>query len=348
MERAAYYVLSALRDQGVLVSATVLSGGVPSEFEPFDVDLLDGGERLTRLIEIIPKLRSSLSRRAPDVVVGSGLWASVPLGVALIGLGPRFVHWEHSLLEPRLQLDPRLRLLANCLKLVPKSPELVVAVSNAVLEAARLMYSRVGEFEVIPNVVIEPNRRSTGEELRTLPPETGVRLLTTGAFRQYKNYRTAVTAMLFLPQRFTLTMVGDGPQREMLEALVAKYGLGDRVSFRGRVPNVRDFLLDADLLVHPSLAETFGFSLVEAAHYRVPVVNLPAPAMSELVPVLVPGATAAGFSPEQLAYAINIVASNPPSSEDFDTARDRRSVKFSPDTVGRQWCNVLDRFAAVI
>lgn len=72
-----------------------------------------------------------------------------------------------------------------------------------------------------------------------------------------------------------LTIVGDGPERCALEALVGKLGLRDRVRFSGWVSH-SDLLVmfdAADLLTFPSIREFGGGVVVEAmARGAVPVV----------------------------------------------------------------------------
>lgn len=77
-----------------------------------------------------------------------------------------------------------------------------------------------------------------------------------------------------------LVLVGDGPYRPVLEALIRELGLGGAVSLPGYVPDPRAHLRELDLFVLPSLHEGFGLALAEAMAEGVPVVasDLPGPA----------------------------------------------------------------------
>jgi len=73
----------------------------------------------------------------------------------------------------------------------------------------------------------------------------------------------------------TLTLAGDGPERDSFIALVAELGLTDRIRFPGLLAGpreVRAALLDADVFVLASHAETFGVSIIEAMACGLPVV----------------------------------------------------------------------------
>jgi glycogen(starch) synthase len=74
--------------------------------------------------------------------------------------------------------------------------------------------------------------------------------------------------------RSRLTLAGDGHLREELEALAVDLGVGDRVTFLGRVEpdEVGRVYAQHDLLVHLSHVETFGLTCVEAAAVGLPVV----------------------------------------------------------------------------
>jgi colanic acid/amylovoran biosynthesis glycosyltransferase len=79
---------------------------------------------------------------------------------------------------------------------------------------------------------------------------------------------------------FHLDIVGDGPMRGALEALVSMHGLSSSVTFHGmRSQNdVRNLLMDSDVLCQPSVtaesgdAEGLGMVLLEAAASGLPVV----------------------------------------------------------------------------
>jgi phosphatidylinositol alpha-1,6-mannosyltransferase len=74
-----------------------------------------------------------------------------------------------------------------------------------------------------------------------------------------------------------LTVVGDGPQRQALKSLAQELGLSEAVEFTGRVPveEVSSYLGSADLYVSPTMAESFGLALVEAAAHGLPIIATP-------------------------------------------------------------------------
>jgi glycosyltransferase involved in cell wall biosynthesis len=71
-----------------------------------------------------------------------------------------------------------------------------------------------------------------------------------------------------------LLLVGDGSLRPKLERLAAELKIADRLEFAGRAaPNeIPAYLRRMDILVNPSLRESFGVSVLEAQACEIPVI----------------------------------------------------------------------------
>ena len=76
------------------------------------------------------------------------------------------------------------------------------------------------------------------------------------------------------PSEMELHVIGDGPDREELQAKARTLGIADRVVFHGFVPqkDCPGLLADADALVLPSLHECGGAVVLEAMAMGVPVI----------------------------------------------------------------------------
>lgn len=69
-----------------------------------------------------------------------------------------------------------------------------------------------------------------------------------------------------------LVLVGDGPERESLEAQVRKLGLEARVRFAGFRQDIPACLHACDAFVHSSFYEGLGYTIIEAMASEVPVI----------------------------------------------------------------------------
>jgi glycosyltransferase EpsD len=71
-----------------------------------------------------------------------------------------------------------------------------------------------------------------------------------------------------------LTLVGDGPQRDVLQEKINQLNLQHHISLVGIQEHVEDYLWKADLYIHSAITEGFGLTLLEAMAAGLPVVTL--------------------------------------------------------------------------
>ena len=129
-----------------------------------------------------------------------------------------------------------------------------------------------------------------------------------------------------------LVVVGDGPEKESLEALATELNLGGRVVFTGRVPDNQDLwqlMAEAKLAVQPSYREGFGLFPLEAMALGLPVIYCASPenAVSELVRDGREGLST-GATPEDLANAIERLLADDKERERMGRAARARAEEY--------------------
>jgi glycosyltransferase involved in cell wall biosynthesis len=174
------------------------------------------------------------------------------------------------------------------------------------------------------------------------PGRRGVRVLTVGNFIHIKGFHLAIRAFAQFAQAHadaTLLIVGRGPEKNRLAALVRALGIAGQVTFRDWLP--RDEALRemsrADIFLYPSF-EGGGMVVLEAMAHGLPVVCLDYGGAGEMVgedggirvPVGTMGDTVAG-----LAAALETLANDEARRHRLGTAaRDRVNARYLWD--GRQ------------
>jgi colanic acid/amylovoran biosynthesis glycosyltransferase len=112
---------------------------------------------------------------------------------------------------------------------------------------------------------------------------------------------------------FELILIGDGPLRGAIEALVKERKLGDRVRLTGSLssPQLREEILGSRALVLPSFAEGLPIVIMEAMALRRPVLATSVAGIPELVRDGIDGWLFPAGSVESLAAAMEDCLSRP-------------------------------------
>lgn len=137
-------------------------------------------------------------------------------------------------------------------------------------------YQSLG-LRVIPTVpIIQFERRELCEPKKSL--HSPIRLLYVGGLMVRKGVQDLLSALTKLRGRldFTLTLVGDGADRCLIEEKVKALGLDHQVHFAGFVAaseELKNIYRTHDIFVLPSYAEGFPRVLYEAALFGLPILT---------------------------------------------------------------------------
>lgn len=122
---------------------------------------------------------------------------------------------------------------------------------------------------------IIPNFVRSLQGAAPLPGMAGRDLVNIGTLEPRKNQGFLLEVLAEARRRgrdLTLTLVGDGPDRERLTHLAQMLGLQDLVHFAGFSPQGRDHIPGHRVYVHAAVMETQGIVLLEAMSAGVPVI----------------------------------------------------------------------------
>lgn len=140
-------------------------------------------------------------------------------------------------------------------------------------ETVRTQFLRVypelaGRAKLFPNVVNQQEIRKKAKEPGGFSDAyTGIRILTVGRLTEQKAYPVAIEAMRRLKAsgiNARWYVLGEGPQRGKLEALIKKAGLQDEFLLLGAVENPYPYYAKTDLYVHATAFEGKSIAIQEA------------------------------------------------------------------------------------
>lgn len=156
-------------------------------------------------------------------------------------------------------------------------------------------------------IVVLPNPVQMLTERQNHTSSDCFRIGFVGRLEAIKNPKALVQAAGFLRSQalpVTVTIVGDGSQRMLLEEEISRLKLHDIVNLFGFDPNPFEHLKNVDLYVQPSISEGFGLALVEAMSVGIPVLATSVGGTSEIITDGENGWLLTDTDPETISRAI--------------------------------------------
>lgn len=240
--------------------------------------LTQGVGRVTALPLQARRLSALLSNLKPDICVGSLPRANLALLMTRwFGNHSPAIVTEHAITReayPSLRVSDRvMRWLIG--RFYAKADR-VIAVSKAVQEGLVDFYVNADQVHVVHNAVCLDTIRSLARQAPSgFPAATLPTIITVGRHAREKDQETLIRAFARSLKRAParLVLVGQGPRRQNLEALVEELGIADAVLFAGWQENPFCWMARSDLFVLSSRFEGFGNVIVEAMACGLPVIS---------------------------------------------------------------------------
>lgn len=156
---------------------------------------------------------------------------------------------------------------------------------------------------------------------------SGPLIVTVGALIPGKGQRAAIETVERLPAA-TLFLVGQGPDRRPLEAMVRQKRLGHRVRLLGGLPHdeVAKLMAAADVMLLPSRSEGLANVWVEALASGTPVVTPDVGGAREVIDRPEAGAIVPA-DPQAMAAAVEKISADPPDQARVRAASERFSCE---------------------
>ena len=152
----------------------------------------------------------------------------------------------------------------------------VTAVSKDLKEDTYKHFNVLSDIEVIPNFIdLKRFKKQKKDHFKTaICPEDEKLIVHTSNFRKVKRVEDVVKIFHNLRKKIKakLLLVGDGPERNNIEALCRELDTCGDVRFLGKLEAVEEVLSVADLFIMPSEKESFGLAALEAMACEVPVI----------------------------------------------------------------------------
>jgi glycosyltransferase involved in cell wall biosynthesis len=223
-----------------------------------------------------------------------------------------------------------------------RSADHVIAVSEAtrkiMIEVEKVPGAQITTVYNGMDVLAEASAEAVTSIRRELDLRPAPIILVVARLHEEKGHRylfEALPVVIATVGPVQVVLAGEGPHRQELQAAAEACGVGPMVRFLGRVPYIAELLTLSSVVVLPSLAESFGYALVEAMCLGKPIVATACGGIPEVVgenegAVLVPVADA-----RALGEAIIRVLSDPECAHRLGKAGQHRAKRFSVERMIR-------------
>ena len=304
-----------------------------------------------RALHALPRLACYLRGQQPNILLSNlghnniiALWAQ-----KLARSSAKIVVCQHSVLS-RESASGRFkyRFLPLLYHLFLPWADGIVAVSQATaIDMAQLAKLPIGKITVIYNGVVTSDFDAKAHMPLAHPWFGGAAtdvpvFVSVGRLADPKDFPSLLRAFakVVATQPARLVILGEGPHRHLLKALIAELGIGDKVDLVGYQQNPLPFMRLAELVILSSHYEGFAIVLAEALACGTKVVSTDCPhgpaeildhgTYGVLVPVSDPAALAEG-----VLTALNTSA---------DKAKlEMRGHEFSMEICGNRYLDLFER-----
>lgn len=272
------------------------------------------GKKTKNFLKVLNQLKNIIINNNIDIVINHTVAPIILIAVLLLikkfkKSSIKFFQYEHSNLKDGLYKKKLKNIITvMLLKKVVFSSNYVIAISNYVKEECEILYGKKLNNHVVIyngvdtkafNNIAKYKDHFLGEKLRLiyigrLIPEKGVQVLI-----------EAIKYCIEQGYDINLKIVGDGEYKDYLVELTNKFNLSNFISFIDKTTNIKPFLGDSDVFIHPAIwNEGFGITIAEAMSAGLPCIAFCKGAIMELIDDNETGFLCKNVSAKELAATI--------------------------------------------
>lgn len=284
-ERLMVDLLPRLRERGLVVELAVLDGTQTDFYSALEalgirIHMLGMGVRAMHSPRCVPALRRLM--RQFDVIHTHNTPCQFFVAIASVGMkqAPKLVTTEHSTMNRRRN-SFLFRLLDKWM--YGRYNKIIGVSDSTTLSLLNYLHGLQQSITINNGIAVDAFLHATAAQDIMEAFGQNKRLVMSAAFRYPKDHETVIRALHLLPNNYHLLLAGDGERRTMVEDLVEKELLSQRVHFLGNRNDVANVLKAADVIVMSSRYEGLSLSSLEGLASGRPVVASDVPGLREIV-----------------------------------------------------------------
>ena len=302
--------------------------------------------------QLLPTLKLDVIHTHHPFILGrTAVRKSEELGLPLVfTFHTQYQEYTHYVPLPQDAIQDFLKdTVNNWLKEFMALCQHIVIPSESMKEILINDYGLRDNYTVIPTGIdLEPYRHADGKALRSREGwQDNIVLVSTGRLAMEKNWPVLLHSIQKVYREHPdihLVIIGDGPEKKVLQEQCAELGIGECVTFTGELPfeEVPAYLKAADLFVFASLTETQGLVTMEALAAGLPVVAVDASGTRDIVDNGEQGFLVSNDH-DALADAINQLLDSPQKMKKFKRNAIKKSKAYDMKNCAKQLINVYEQ-----
>ncbi len=298
-----------------------------------------------RVLRSLPALHRKIKEVQPCIVIST----MAHMNFTLLMLKPffpktKFIVREAITPDFILQEHPRLApLLKIAYRQLYKRADLVISPAQIIIDGFKDDLSMVCKNHVVLHnpVDMDKIRASEGETFEIAAARAGtVHFVSAGRLHSQKGFDRLISALphLKMSHNWHLSILGEGPERENLEALIRKNNLQDHISLPGLSANPWPYFTRADCFLMPSRWEGLPNVILEALACGIPsIATSSSGGIAEI----------SAAAPEGLVNVVDTIDEFIAAMEGIvPCPTDKFRTSLLPDVFDRQ--NILDHFSTLL
>ncbi len=295
----------------------------------------------------VAPIRRLIREQEIDIVHTHGVRANLVARISGRAEGVPIVTTFHSLLRYDYSSTAEAWVARALTRLTNNRTDRFIAVSGAVKEDLVTMGVPPDKVNVIYNG-LDVSLLVPGDEPATVRGKLGILpgqrvVAMVGRLHAVKGHVYLLQAARQIVNQYDdvlFLLVGEGPERGLIERTIKELDLVDRVIMTGYYPNISELYPVMDMLCLPSLMEGMGLALLEAMYFGVPVVATRVGGIPELIIDGESGLLVDPGNSDALAIAITWLLDDPALRQRLIAGGRKRAQEFTVEKMVRQTENV--------
>ncbi|MCK9588269.1 MAG: glycosyltransferase family 4 protein [Terrimicrobiaceae bacterium] len=234
------------------------------------------------------------------------------------------------------QTDGLFRIMNPLIRPIWKNAAGISASSSFAAGLAREAYG------VEPRIILN-GISMKGKPAGARPPASPLELAAIGRFNPQKNFPWLIRTLGGCDFPWRLSLIGDGSQREEIEAAIRDVGDGDRVNLMGWVAesSMRDVLARSDVLLMPSTSEGNPVAAIEALKHGVAILGSDIGGLSDLIENGKNGFAVSIETPAIFQEKLAVLASHPDILHKMKTQSLELATRFDLENIATDFESLL-------